>query len=148
MGVYPTAWAGPVFVEAMRFWFFALSISIALSSMELWTLWSEPVEVKLDEKDEVKEKDEAGEANEKTDKKASGAGEVQEKAKDEAKQARSERSHRTRATLKKLVADIADLFIPGTITGWLNMSAANVGWMGVLSTTITMAEVWKKVQRS
>lgn len=129
MGVYPTAWAGPVFVEAMRFWFYSLVCSILLLAIELWTLSTTPT--KSTDTNSEKENEVDGQKDTKTN------GE---------QKTRLESGRTKRVLIKKLVADIADLFIPGTITGWLSTSTAGVGWAGLLSTVLSGAEVWQKVQ--
>lgn len=58
----------------------------------------------------------------------------------------SDRKARRIALLKKLVTDMADIFIPGTITGWLPTSFAGVGWVGVVSTVLSGSDVWIKIQ--
>lgn len=44
MGVYPVSWAGWVFVEAMKFWFYALCMSMLVSLVQLSQLNREKAE--------------------------------------------------------------------------------------------------------
>jgi hypothetical protein len=50
MGIYPTTWAAPLFVEAMKFWFFSLLLSMSISLLQLQSLQSSPVLEKPGEK--------------------------------------------------------------------------------------------------
>jgi hypothetical protein len=55
------------------------------------------------------------------------------------------RAVKRKALLKKLATDVADIFIPGTVTGWMATSFAGVGWVSVLSTILSGSDVWVKV---
>lgn len=103
----------------MKFWFFSLLLSILVSLLQLRSLQSSPVLEKPGER-QLKRK-----------------GLTQ-----------NERSTRRRALLKKLATDMADIFIPGTITGWMPTSFAGVGWVGVVSTVLSGSDVWVRIQRT
>lgn len=119
MGVYPTSWAAPLFLEAMKFWFYSLSASLLLSVLEWFSVPGEKV---------VKEKNEKYDAE-----------------KEKVKFDMMERKRRGRIA-KRFVTDACDLFIPGSITGWLVIESANVGWCSVVSTFLAGMDVWVKVQ--
>jgi hypothetical protein len=121
MGIYPLSWAAPLFAEAMKFWFCALVMSLALSLLQLWELEFGPVGANF-EKSSVTKKGDA--------------------------EAERERQAERRVLIRKLIVDGADIFIPGTFTGWLATSFTGVGWVGVLSTLVSGWDVWVKIQRS
>jgi hypothetical protein len=121
MGVYETTWAAPLFLEAMKFWFYSLCASLLLGVIE-W--FSVPEQLKVGK--EKSEKD---------------GGDKKMKVKIEER----ERGRRGRI-VRKLVTDACDLFIPGSITGWLALESANVGWCSVVSTVLAGVDVWVRVQ--
>jgi len=121
MGVYKTTWAGPVFVEAMRFWFYSLVAGILLSVVGIWELYTTPLTVRI-----------AGE-------KGKGREVKNEEAKKEWNKERAQ-------LIKCLVIDGCDLFIPGSVTGWLPVSSQTVGYCSVISTVLAGSDVWVKIQ--
>ncbi|KUJ17167.1 uncharacterized protein LY89DRAFT_718826 [Mollisia scopiformis] len=125
MGVYRTAWAAPLFVEAMKFWFYSISLSIVLSLVELWGLYSSPTSSMIALVPEGKEKIDR----------------VKEKEmeKREWKQKRGK-------IVKNIVTDSCDLVIPGSVTGWLLVSSRNVGFCSVVSTVLAGRDVWARIQ--
>lgn len=128
MGVYRTAWAQPLFVEAMKFWFYSISCSIVLGLVGLWGLYFTPTKVIAKEK-----VDEADEEDGKEDK--------EKKVRAEAKW-----MSKRRKIMKRLLIDVCDLFIPGSVTGWLAVSSADVGMFSVLSTVLAGTDIWTRVQ--
>jgi len=98
MGVYKTTWAGPVFVEAMRFWVYSLVAGTLLLVVGIWELYTTPLTVRI-----VGEK---------------------RKGKEVKNEEVKKEWNRERAQLiKRLVIDGCDLFIPGSVTGWLPVSS-------------------------
>ena len=124
MGIWSTSWAPGVFNEAMKFWFYSISCSIALGVVQLVHHLS-PVE---------SEEEEGG-------KKKEGKGD------DMAESKRKKDKHGgIMVILKKLVIDGCDLFIPGSVTGWLALSSANVGMLSVVSSILAGTDIWVRVQ--
>lgn len=48
--------------------------------------------------------------------------------------------------LRRLATDAFDIWIPGTITGWLATSFEGVGWVGIGSTVLAGWDVWVRIQ--
>ncbi|KAL4895166.1 peroxisomal biogenesis factor 11 [Aspergillus ambiguus] len=121
MNLYPVPWNKPVLVEAYKFWFYALSLSV-LSS--LWRLafnaTKQPSITKTYEKG----------------KKA---------AKATAEQASALREQRN-ALVKRVVVDGCDLLIPGTFVGWIEASDLMVGMAMVVSTLVAGRDIWVRSQ--
>ncbi|KAJ5052135.1 uncharacterized protein L3040_001894 [Drepanopeziza brunnea f. sp. 'multigermtubi'] len=129
MGVVSTTWAPGLFVEAMRFWFYSLSLGILGGLWELWGLRSYGLAVEnvagADEADEKKSK---------------------EREAEEVESRMREKVTLRRKIMKKVVIDACDLFIPGTTTGWLTASPATVGMLSAVSTVLAGADIWRRVQ--
>lgn len=126
MGAVPTTWAGSLFVEAMKFWFYSLALGILGGLVELWSLREQDVVV---------------------GKGGRGKGEKSEES--PAKRRESvirEMALERRKIMKKLVIDGCDLFIPGSTTGWMATSSANVGMLSVVSTVLAGSDIWNRVQ--
>ncbi|KAK0128998.1 hypothetical protein ONS95_000939 [Cadophora gregata] len=125
MGVYQTYWAAGLFVEAMKFWFFSLTLGIFLALMELWDMSGQgPV---------VREGDDGENRKDGTI-----------VAQDQDSRAR-ERSLKRWNVVKKIVIDVCDLSIPGSITGWLTVSPGNAGMLCIVSTALTGLEIWDRI---
>lgn len=121
MGVYPMSWAGWVFVEAMKFWFYALCMSMLISLIQLSQLYGKS-KVDLNEKLTAKQR--------------------AHMMKQDAMKARRKRN----VILRRLATDAFDIWIPGTITGWLATSFEGVGWVGIGSTVLAGWDVWVRIQ--
>ena len=120
MGVWSTEWAASLFAEAMKFWFYSISLSITLSLIQLyWSLGGSFKETIGSSEKSSKEVD-AG---------AKWATALQ------------------RNLVKKLAIDCCDIFIPGFTTGWLVVSSGTVGMLGMISTTLTSTDIWKRLQK-
>lgn len=125
MGVYNTTWAAGLFVEAMKFWFYSLTLGILLALVELWNLRGQvPVVLKED-------KGEAEKAGDKV-------------AQDQYARAR-QRSLKRWNVVKKIVIDGCDLSIPGSITGWLTVSSSSVGILCIVSTVLAGYGIWDRI---
>ncbi|KAF8859452.1 hypothetical protein BDZ45DRAFT_356468 [Acephala macrosclerotiorum] len=125
MGVYRTTWAQPLFVEAMKFWFYSITCGILLSLVQFWGLYMAPNPVPK-----------TGKADEKEEK----------ESKEKGVKVEVEWMSTRRKIMKRLVVDSCDLFIPGSVTGWLAVSSANVGLFSVVSTVLTGTDLWTRVQ--
>lgn len=120
MNVYPVHWNKPVLVEAYKFWFYALALSIVGA---LWGLLfgSAPASDS-----------------------ASG-GKVQQ---DEKKGGSSkERKVSAKPLVKRIVVDGCDLLIPGVFLGWIQVSEVVVGMAMVVSTVVAGRDIWIKAQQ-
>ena len=126
MGIWTTSWAAVLFVEGMKFWFYSLSLGIIAGVLELYQLYMEPVAVS-GKKTEIEEKNKE---NEKV---------IQLMEITERKEKRSK-------IIKKILIDGCDLFIPGSTTGWMVVSTANVGLLSVFSTVLAATGIWIRVQ--
>ena len=125
MGVYNTTWAAGLFVEAMKFWFYSLTLGMLLALVELWDLRGQvPVVLKED-------KGEAEKAGDKV-------------AQDQYTRAR-QRSLKRWNVVKKIVIDGCDLSIPGSITGWLTVSSSSVGILCIVSTVLAGYGIWDRI---
>lgn len=49
--------------------------------------------------------------------------------------------------LRRMVADVLDLAIPGSVVGWVRLEPATVGWCMLGSTVLTGWEVWERCGR-
>ncbi|TVY89144.1 hypothetical protein LAWI1_G004421 [Lachnellula willkommii] len=116
MGVHESDWAAPLFVEANKFWFYGICLSLLLGVVQLWKLGASP----------------AMQGGEKED---------AEKVKREMKEWGASRE----TFVKKLVIDGCDLLIPGVTTGWMVVSSANVGMAMVVSTVLASRDIWERV---
>ena len=116
MGVHESDWATPLFLEANKFWFYGICLSLLLGVVQLWGLGASPAK-------QSEEKEDA------------------EKVKRERKEWEA-----TRGTIvRKLVIDGCDLLTPGVTTGWIVFSSANVGMAMVVSTLLASIEIWERV---
>lgn len=106
--------------EANKFWFYAICFSIAETIIYALGLVVPPEK-------EVLEKD-----------KASGKGKMW-------KRKLPVKRTSGREIVKKLVLDGCDLLVPGHHTGWIKTNSAIVGEASVMSTILTAAEVWRRV---
>lgn len=126
MGVYRTTWAAGLFVEAMKFWFYSLILGILQAVIEVWNLsWKDLVVSSVREGKDEK---------------------VAEKVARGQESRTRERTLKRRKAAKKMVIDGCDLFIPGSITGWMVVSSSNVGVLCVVSTVLAGSDIWDSIQ--
>jgi hypothetical protein len=128
MGIWTTTWAASLFVEAMKFWFYSLSLGIIAGVVQLYQLYMEPVVVS-EKKTKIGEKSKENE-------KVRQLMEI------------TERKEKRSKIIKKIVIDGCDLFIPGSTTGWMVVSTANVGLLSVVSTVLAATDIWIRVQNA
>lgn len=109
-------------LEANRFWFYSLGVSVVLGLMQLFSRGGE---------------DRSGNAE--------GKKNVSESEKDSVV---GKKSHvfRSRVVVRRLLTDGFDLFIPGHITGWIHTSPAFVGFASVVSTLLASKEIWDRLR--
>ncbi|PVH85930.1 hypothetical protein DL98DRAFT_583018 [Cadophora sp. DSE1049] len=125
MDIYHSNWAAGLFVEAMKFWFYSLTLGMFLALHELWGLSGQGSVMRKGNKGE----------DEKFGKKAE---------QDQESRAR-QRSLKRWNVVKKIVIDGCDLSIPGSITGWLRVSSSNVGMLCIVSTVLAGYDIWDKI---
>jgi hypothetical protein len=81
-----------------------------------------------------------------------GVGEVDENRRDEknskkrAKNAKEDRENRLRGVMRRLVSDGFDLFVPGSVTGWIPTPPAFVGFATIISTILSSKDIWDRLQ--
>lgn len=118
MSIWIVPWYTPVLLEANKFWFYALCISIFTTVWELLfgsTVQNEP------------EKD-----NSDIDRK----GEMVERPS-------SKPSSVPTPLVKLLVIDGCDLFLPGSMLGWISVRNLGVGMAMVVSTVMASLDIWE-----
>ncbi|RHZ53105.1 PEX11 domain protein [Aspergillus thermomutatus] len=125
MNVYPVQWNKPVLVEAYKFWFYALALSIvgALWGLLFGSASGSPSAGKVQQ-----------------DEKKGGSG------KEGKEGGRKEVS--TGPLVKRIVVDGCDLLIPGVFLGWIQVSDVVVGMAMVVSTLVAGRDVWVKAQQA
>ena len=141
MSIYSPDWSGFVFQEAMRCWFLSIACSIALLTIEIYTalVADEPPSSGGSEAD----KPEESQSNEKAAEKPESSKISDDHEKEKARDASARRHvHRT---LWRLVGAGCDLLIPGTFVGWLTVKPVVVASASIFSSTMSIGEVWARV---
>ena len=150
--------APAVAVEAQRFWFLSLVCGALAGTVRLVELWaSAPVPdtgstcgggegKEQEDEDGVAEGSSTGEKA-----KSKGANEPQKQRQREAERRKEqrlvrqrERAGRSRKIVRRLVADVLDLTIPGSIVGYINLDDGPVGLAMFITTILTGLEVWER----
>jgi len=81
-----------------------------------------------------------------------GVGEVDENRRDEknakkkANNTKEERGNRLLGVKRRLVSDGFDLFVPGSVTGWVRTPPAFVGFATIISTVLSSKDIWDRLQ--
>jgi hypothetical protein len=117
MGVWPMESARSWMVMGNSLWFFALICSI---------IWGALLLFRVGEVDENRR----GEKN----------------SKKRAKNAQEDRENRLRGVKRRLVSDGFDLFVPGSVTGWIPTPPDFVGFATIISTVLSSKEIWDRLQ--
>ncbi|KAE8409917.1 peroxisomal biogenesis factor 11 [Aspergillus pseudonomiae] len=126
LGVHPVAWNTPVLVEAFKFWFYSLALSVFGAVCGLLFTSSSPASNKTSNNEKTKE-------NKNAEKTAPNTDDSQAKA------------QRT-ALMKRIVADGCDLLIPGVFVGWMQISDLMISVTMVISTVVSGGDAWVKAQ--
>jgi hypothetical protein len=58
------------------------------------------------------------------------------------KNAKEAKENRLRGAKRRLISDGFDLFVPGSVTGWVPASPAVVGFATIISTVLSSKEIW------
>jgi hypothetical protein len=119
MGVHKSPWAPSVFLEANKFWFYSIVLSLLLGIIQLW---------KLEFNSSLIFKKRKGVSEEQVER--------------EVKEWKIKRVR----IVRRLVIDGCDIFIPGFATGWMVVSRASVGMGSVVSTLLASMDIWERVQ--
>ncbi|KAH6723997.1 peroxisomal biogenesis factor 11 [Leptodontidium sp. 2 PMI_412] len=120
MGYWPTALAKTCLLEGNKFWFYSLVCSIIWGLLQLVDVSSERY---VDE----------DESSSETEVKARHQFELK-------------RKRRMDAIKTRLVIDGFDLLTPGFVTGWIRTSISVVGFSSVVSTVLSLREIWDRLK--
>lgn len=143
MNIVPTTWEKGCLLEANKFWFYALALSLArccfdllslvftgssITTIAVATTTTTPIVI-INSNDNEKPKD-------------------KEKENENPQQ---QSPHRTslsyHSLLKQIIIDGCDLYIPGTMVGWTHATSLQVGFMMAVSTVLAADDIWVKAQR-
>ncbi|KAE8373356.1 peroxisomal biogenesis factor 11 [Aspergillus bertholletiae] len=125
MDVHPVAWNAPVLVEAFKFWFYSLALSVfgAVCGLLFTSSSSRSKTSGNDEKKDTKNDEKAV-------------------SKSDDSQSKAQRT----ALMKRIVVDGCDLLIPGVFVGWMQISDLVIGVTMVISTVVSGGDAWVKAQ--
>ncbi|KAF2495078.1 hypothetical protein BU16DRAFT_617949 [Lophium mytilinum] len=122
MDVWTVPWASAVFGEAMKFWFYALFLSIVQNVIRLSrAITAAPI----DQKSSVSEKNEKG---------AEAITETKHPVGNE----------QTLQLVKLIMLDIFDIMIPGAATGWFRVGKLILGIAALISTLCRLSVIWNR----
>ncbi|KAM7224070.1 hypothetical protein V8F06_000543 [Rhypophila decipiens] len=136
-------------VEGQRFWFLSLVCGVAAGTVKLINLWTLRrgavpsagsgqtlnLAASLGSTDSAEGEDKQGEEIEKARK---------EEQKTRLAREREEFSVTSRKVGRRVIADLLDLVLPGTVVGWVEMGSGMVGVCMLGSTWLTGLEVWER----
>ncbi|KIW95265.1 uncharacterized protein Z519_03849 [Cladophialophora bantiana CBS 173.52] len=122
--------------EALKFWFYALSVSVALDLYELLFVYSDSASSQSDHP--TNQKEATSTIVEKTGDKGVANEPPQSKA-------RHAKSAKRRAVYRQLAIDSCDLLIPSAAVGWLQLDPVTVGVAGTVSALLGGSDVWQRV---
>ncbi|KAL2261081.1 hypothetical protein VTK26DRAFT_4716 [Humicola hyalothermophila] len=135
LGVWGDDAAAVLAVEAQRFWFFSLACAVVAAGGRL-VFWGDD-----DCAGAEGRKEGEGGRREKE-----GQWEAAAAAAAAKKEGIKERATR-RKMVRRMVADVLDLAVPGSVVGWVPFSAGTVSFLMFWSTILTGMEVWEKCGR-
>jgi hypothetical protein len=129
MGVWESAEAPIVLVEANKFWFYSLCASIMMGILQIYELYVEsPPSRPKDNRSKKGNKEEF-------DRISDGVVAAH----------RDLKRRRAQGLVKKLVTDACDLFIPGSVVGWVQSTPVIVGVMTLVSTVLSSTDIWARI---
>jgi hypothetical protein len=123
MNIWLVSWNTPVLIEANKFWFYALCVSITGAVWELLF---------------------GSAAQSKTQK---GHPDIDQKKEESEKPSSSKPVPSTIPLLKRIVVDGCDLTLPGSFLGWIALGDLGVGMAMVVSTVVASRDIWARAQR-
>lgn len=127
MNVYLVPWNDPVLVEANKFWFYGICLSILSAVVQLLFSFSQP-------------------ATTATKKSANGTKENNSEKKNESSKSTQAQGPKVMPLLKSIVVDACDLLLPGTFLGWILADELTVSATMVLSTIVASPDIWASAQ--
>jgi hypothetical protein len=129
-------YAHQIGIEAQRFWFLALVCGVLVGIVRLWNIW-------------VSESSPRSTDSSRTVKKGKEKKSPRDIAKANSSPGEESRLRRARTWIvfRRLVADILDLPVPGSVVGWVNVDSGTVGIVMLGSTLLTAWEVWDRCGR-
>ncbi|KAH7419106.1 peroxisomal biogenesis factor 11 [Cadophora sp. MPI-SDFR-AT-0126] len=129
MGYWPTPLASTCLFEGNKFWFYSLVCSILWGLLQYVDIRSEGSEVASKKAGE----NPGAETSSDLERKGRQAFDLNQKAKMD-------------SIKTKLVIDVFDLLSPGFVTGWIKTSASVVGFSSVVSTVLSLKEIWDRLK--
>ncbi|EXJ86130.1 hypothetical protein A1O1_06500 [Capronia coronata CBS 617.96] len=128
------SWGPALQIEALKFWFYALAVSVVLGIYDLSLLASSSVSTRERKDDSPTTRTPNDEKKPTTQSTNPPSSEVQTSAK-------------RRAVCKQIVIDGCDLLIPGAVVGWVPLDPVTVGMAGSISALLGASDVWARVNR-
>lgn len=129
-------WAVSTQTEALKIWFYALSVSVVLDLYEILFVYSDRVVATTSAPaDQMKEKKPNSEGTER------GPGEIVSPEAD----SQPLQATKRRILYRQLVIDSCDVLIPGAAVGWLNLDPVTVGVVGTISALVSISDAWTRV---
>ncbi|OXV09476.1 hypothetical protein Egran_02763 [Elaphomyces granulatus] len=119
MGIWGTTWGRDILIEANRFWFYSLILSLCCS---LWT---------LSPRSNI------------SNRRSSSDHSTTEKTQQPDEK---EKQPSSAPVVKQIVVDSFDLLIPGAFVGWIAASPVQVGLATIISTVVTSRDIWIQAQ--
>jgi hypothetical protein len=123
MNVWPVSWYTPVLIEANKFWFYAICMSITRTVGTLLF----------------------GLAAQKNTQK--GHPDTDQKREEPGTPFPSKAVSSTTSLLKQIVVDSCDLTLPASFLRWIALGDLGVGMAMVVSTVLAWGDMWWRVQR-
>ncbi len=118
--------------EALKLWFYALSISVVLDLYEIFVVYADFAAAPATTPTAENEKPTSEGAEGKRDEREAS----EEKVKSIAKR---------RALYRQLVIDSCDALIPGATVGWLGLDPVTIGIVGTISAIVGGSDAWARV---
>lgn len=122
MNIFLVPWYMPVLLEANKFWFYAICISITKTVKEL-LLGSTTAGIQ------------------------NGPSETDEKKRTSEKSPSVKKGPSTLSLLNRLFVDSLDLTLPGSFLGWIPLEMLGIGMAMLMSTIFVWPTAWAKAQQ-
>ena len=120
MNIWRVSWSTPLLIEANKFWFYAICLSITRTLWEWFCRSTAQSKPHVDEKEKRSEKPTSSE-------------QVQVSS--------------NVPLWERLVVDVCDLSLPGCFVGWIPLSDFGVGMAMIVSSVVASRDVWVKGQQ-
>jgi hypothetical protein len=122
MNIWRVTWNTPLLIEANKFWFYAICLSITGTLWE-WFVGSRST---AQSKTHIDGK---------------------EKRSEKPSPSSSEQVSSNVPLWERLVVDVCDLSLPGSFVGWIPLSDFGVGMAMIVSSLVASRDVWVKAQQ-